>query len=259
MLKLLNIVMISLMIFSISCSKRQINNEPRQDNNSTEKSEDMNQESREPNKNEITTGIEEKDEKKNDYFQIGIASWYGGKFHGRRTSNGEIYDMNKLTAAHKTLPFNTIVEVTNLENNKKVIVRINDRGPFIKNRIIDLSYKAAKRIGIDDLGTARVGLRIVKNKEIYTKSEYRLKDSNTDHGNKFRIQVGAFSIKENAINIIERLKVILPNIEFSIYNKKELFVVITKNLYNENNIKKIKNVLINYGIDYIIKKEIRSN
>jgi len=254
MLKLLNILFISLMIFSISCSKKQVISEPKIDNKNIEKTENINQESKESNENEITTKIEDKDKKRNDYFQIGIASWYGGKFHGRRTSNGEIYDMNKLTAAHKTLPFNTIVEVTNLENKKKVIVRINDRGPFIKNRIIDLSYKAAKRIGIDELGTARVGLRIIKNKEIITKSGNEIKDLNTEYGKQFRIQVGAFSIKENAINIIEKLKTILPNIEFAMYNNKGLFVVITKNYFKEDNIKMIKSVLNNYGIDYLIKE-----
>jgi rare lipoprotein A len=95
-------------------------------------------------------------------IQTGIASWYGPDFHGKRTANGEVYDMDKLTAAHKYLPFHTLVEVENLDNNKKVMVRINDRGPFVAGRIIDLSRKAAQRIGIEDTGTARVRLRIVK-------------------------------------------------------------------------------------------------
>ncbi len=91
----------------------------------------------------------------------GIASWYGGRFHGRRTANGEIYDMNALTAAHRTLPFGTIVEVTNLGNGRKVRLRINDRGPFIKGRIIDVSRRAAKELGFLIDGTAPVRLRIV--------------------------------------------------------------------------------------------------
>lgn len=98
----------------------------------------------------------------NGIIETGIASWYGNEYHGKRTANGEIYDMDKLTAAHKTLPFNTLVEVENLENNEKVTVRINDRGPFVDNRIIDLSRKAAKRIDIYDTGTAQVCLRLVK-------------------------------------------------------------------------------------------------
>ncbi len=80
------------------------------------------------------------------YVEEGIASWYGPKFHGRRTASGEIFDMYKLTAAHPWLPFGTVVRVTNLENGLSVVVRINDRGPFVKGRIIDLSYAAAKKI-----------------------------------------------------------------------------------------------------------------
>ena len=91
----------------------------------------------------------------------GISSWYGPNFHGRYTSNGEIYNMYDYTAAHKTLPMNTIVKVTNLNNNKSVIVRINDRGPFVKGRIIDLSYAAAKKIGLDVTGTAPVEIEVI--------------------------------------------------------------------------------------------------
>ncbi len=76
----------------------------------------------------------------------GIASWYGRDFHGKKTSNGEYYNMYDFTAAHKTLPMNTMLKVTNLRNNRSVIVRVNDRGPFVNNRIIDLSYAAAKRL-----------------------------------------------------------------------------------------------------------------
>ena len=95
------------------------------------------------------------------WSQRGIASWYGRPYHGRRTSNGEVYDMNKLTAAHLSLPFNTWVRVTNLDNKKSVEVRINDRGPFIKRRIIDLSREGAKRIGMIGPGTSRVRVRVV--------------------------------------------------------------------------------------------------
>jgi len=92
----------------------------------------------------------------------GYASWYGHPYHGRRTSNGETYDMNTLTAAHRTLPFDTVVKVSNLSNRKAVTVRINDRGPFVKDRIIDLSYVAAKEIDMVGPGTARVNLEILK-------------------------------------------------------------------------------------------------
>ncbi len=91
----------------------------------------------------------------------GHASWYGGKFNGRQTANGEIFDTNKLTAAHKTLPFNTVVEVTNKNNGKKTEVRINDRGPFIEGRIIDLSKKAANKIDMLTSGTADVSIKVI--------------------------------------------------------------------------------------------------
>lgn len=96
------------------------------------------------------------------YDQVGIASWYGPGFHGRRTSSGEIYDMYELTAAHKSFPLSTIVEVVDLETGRRVVVRINDRGPFIPGRIIDLSYAAARELGIVRKGTARVGLKVLR-------------------------------------------------------------------------------------------------
>jgi len=98
--------------------------------------------------------------KKGEKF-YGIASWYGPKFHGAQTSNGEYYNMYDYTAAHKTLPINTKVKVTNLSNGKSTVVRINDRGPFVKDRIIDLSYQAAQDIGVVKHGTAKVELEVL--------------------------------------------------------------------------------------------------
>jgi len=94
-----------------------------------------------------------------DYRERGIASWYGEDFHGRLTANGEEYDMHALTAAHKTLPIPTWVEVTNLNNGRRVIVKVNDRGPFVGGRLIDLSYAAAETLGMVRAGTARVEVR----------------------------------------------------------------------------------------------------
>ncbi|KPL18093.1 MAG: hypothetical protein AMJ92_09650 [candidate division Zixibacteria bacterium SM23_81] len=94
--------------------------------------------------------------------QEGISSYYGAEFHGRQTANGEIYNMYAMTAAHRTLPFNTWLLVTNLDNGKQVTVRINDRGPFAKGRIIDLSYGAAQKIGIVGSGTAKVRLEVLE-------------------------------------------------------------------------------------------------
>ncbi|POF40445.1 SPOR domain-containing protein [Pseudomonas laurylsulfativorans] len=90
------------------------------------------------------------------YVQSGTASWYGTKFHGQNTANGEVYDLYGMSAAHKTLPLPSYVRVTNLDNNKSVILRVNDRGPFYSDRIIDLSYAAAKKLGYAEIGTARV-------------------------------------------------------------------------------------------------------
>lgn len=92
---------------------------------------------------------------------MGMASWYGKKYHGRPTASGEIFDMYRLTAAHKKLPLGTRVRVTNLKNRKRVVVKINDRGPFVRGRIIDLSYGAAKKIGMIEYGTVKVRIEIV--------------------------------------------------------------------------------------------------
>ncbi|MEZ5892235.1 MAG: septal ring lytic transglycosylase RlpA family protein [Parvularculaceae bacterium] len=94
-----------------------------------------------------------------DYNKTGVASWYGTEFHGRLTANGEIFDMGRLTAAHTTLPLPSMVEVTNLENGKSITVRVNDRGPFARERIIDLSREAARQLGFEQQGTARVRVR----------------------------------------------------------------------------------------------------
>lgn len=96
------------------------------------------------------------------YSKEGIASWYGPGFHGKKTANGEIYNQNAMTAAHKTLPLGSVVEVRNLDNGKKITVRINDRGPFIDGRIIDLSKKGAERIGMIESGIAKVKVTLVK-------------------------------------------------------------------------------------------------
>lgn len=96
-----------------------------------------------------------------NHVERGLASWYGRKFHGRRTSSGERYDMHQMTAAHKTLPLPTYARVTNLDNGRSTVVRVNDRGPFVHNRVIDLSYAAAKRLDMVKAGVARVEVRSI--------------------------------------------------------------------------------------------------
>ena len=101
-----------------------------------------------------------------DYSETGIASWYGPDFHGKSTANGEVFDQNALTAAHKTLPMPTIVRVTNLENGRSIEVRINDRGPFKNNRVIDLTRRGAQLLGFEGQGTARVKVQVMKEDSI---------------------------------------------------------------------------------------------
>ena len=102
------------------------------------------------------------------YYEVGIASWYGPGFDGNLTANGEVYDMNGISAAHKTLPFGTLVRVTDFETGRSIVVRINDRGPFIEGRIIDLSKGAAAKLGTIERGITQVGLRILRWPDGYT-------------------------------------------------------------------------------------------
>lgn len=154
-----------------------------------------------------------------DYVERGIASWYGTKFHGRRTSSGETYDMYAMTAAHKTLPLPSYVRITNLNNGHSVIVRVNDRGPFHDNRIIDVSYVAAKKLGMLAKGTALVEVRTIEPGQPDTEQRYvttNRPDSQPtepvgapETTDQFYIQVGAFSSLDNA----EQLRTRLDNIE----------------------------------------------
>jgi rare lipoprotein A len=124
----------------------------------------------------------------------GMASWYGKEFNGRPTASGAIYDMYDLTAAHRTLPFGTMVEVTNLNNGRRVVVEINDRGPFVKGRVIDLSYEAARQLGMLEEGTVPVALRVLLwGEEERKKVQYR-------------VQVGAFVDWTRARRLQKRLK-----------------------------------------------------
>mgnify|MGYP001166186054 CR=1 FL=1 len=131
------------------------------------------------------------------YKAKGIASWYGTKFHGRYTSNREIYNIYAMTAAHKTLPLPSYLEVRNLTNNKTIIVRVNDRGPFIDDRLIDLSYAAALKLDIVKNGTAQVEIRTVTEKN---------DDLNKNIDEEAYIQIGAFEKKENAYDYLALLK-----------------------------------------------------
>lgn len=129
------------------------------------------------------------------YSEVGIASWYGPGFHGKLTANGEKYNQKAMTAAHKTLPIPTLVKVENLENGKSVVVRVNDRGPYSKGRIIDLTEVAARRLGMIDKGTAKVRVSVLsEDPDCYVTAGHKV---NIDKGN-FAVQIGAFTDANNA-------------------------------------------------------------
>lgn len=136
------------------------------------------------------------------FSQEGVASWYGKDFHGKKTSNGEIYDMHAMTAAHKTLPLGVFVKVRNRENGQETIVRVNDRGPFVKNRIIDLSYSAAKVLGVDMKGTAPVRIEALGYK--VTGQGYVAPET-YDSGS-YSVQIGSFRDHQNAKRLSEEMR-----------------------------------------------------
>lgn len=132
-------------------------------------------------------------------MEKGVASWYGPKFHGRRTANGEVYDMDGLTAAHRTLPFGTWVEVINVDNGRTALLRINDRGPFIKGRVIDVSRAGARELGLLGPGTARVEIRLAE------PPAPRVQVASYT-GGPFLVQVGAFAEAHRAELLREKLR-----------------------------------------------------
>jgi rare lipoprotein A len=144
------------------------------------------------------------------YREQGVASWYGTDFHGKKTSSGETYDMYGPTAAHRILPLNTQVRVRNPANNKEIVVRINDRGPFVKERIIDLSFDSAKALGLVGPGTALVELEaigvLMEEEENGRKTTRLIQEIDYQKG-PFMVQIGAFKEMENAQRLKDRLLV----------------------------------------------------
>jgi rare lipoprotein A len=146
------------------------------------------------------------------FVERGIASWYGSKFHGRRTSSGEAYDMYKMTAAHPRLPLPTYVEVENVENGRRAVVKVNDRGPFHQNRVIDLSYAAAKKLGIAERGTGLVEIRAISAGErISPEPEVRIAAKGSAPM-RFYLQVGAFGERRNAERMRDRVKSVVDRL-----------------------------------------------
>ncbi|MFQ5581719.1 MAG: septal ring lytic transglycosylase RlpA family protein [Mariprofundaceae bacterium] len=199
------------------------------------------------------------------YDRTGIASWYGRDFHGKKTANGERYDMHALSAAHKTLPLPTLMRVTNLENGRSVIVRVNDRGPFVKNRLIDLSYAAARSLGYVDKGTARVRVQALASRPAQTIVQHTIPAAapvappkpaaaSPAPAGVMYVQLGAFSSQDNA----KRLKNVLlqdyPDIR--IYHISDLMPVLYRvRIGPFDNVKQIEQVVIslrNNGYDNAI-------
>lgn len=172
------------------------------------------------------------------YLEKGLASWYGSKFHGHPTASGEPYDMYAMTAAHKTLPIPCYVKVTNLDNGRSVVVKVNDRGPFHPGRIIDLSYAAAVKLGLDKTGTAPV--------------EVKAMEPQGTAGRKIFLQVGAFSDLDNAKRTLARLNQYqLPKalIQSDSNDAHPLFRVRVGPLGSQSEVEKLSSRLRAYGFD----------
>lgn len=152
------------------------------------------------------------------YIERGIASWYGEEFHGKRSSSGELYDMYKMTAAHRTLPIPCYVEVTNLHNGRRAVLRVNDRGPFKDNRIIDLSYVAARKLGIWQNGTGLVAVRVidpVHPEAVPVPVAITRVAAASAASLPFFLQVGAFFDRANAERLRAQLLQVVSNVRVS--------------------------------------------
>ena len=148
------------------------------------------------------TRLEAKTEKmETKEVQYGMASWYGEEFHGRSTSSGEVYDMYQLTCAHNTLPLGTIVMVTNLENGRSLELKVNDRGPFVKERILDVSYAASQMLGMWEKGTALVKVEVLV--------------PGIEPVQRFTLQVGSFADENNAQQLVEQLRKNFENVHMT--------------------------------------------
>ena len=206
------------------------------------------------------------------YDESGIASWYGPKFHNRPTANGEKFDQNKISAAHKTLPLPSIVKVTNLYNKKFIYIRVNDRGPFVNDRIIDLSKQAAIELNIFSKGIEEVNVRLIesgphlleknflnqKYLEEYAKNLDAAK-SISHEKNKIKsfLQLGVFSIKENAEKYRDKINNVYKNHDLAVFIKKYssekiLFKVLLGPFENLENTKNVADKLLELGYNTLI-------
>jgi len=185
------------------------------------------------------------------YKEKGIASWYGTKFHGRKTANGEVYNMYGMTAAHKTLPIPSYVRVTNLKNKRSVVVRINDRGPFHDNRLIDLSYAAAIKLGIQQTGTGPVEVLALGFDSAEQIEQKIVQLSEDKQHTVFYLQVGAFSSSENATQLQGKLShaaIDAIRIQHAKKGNNQLYKVQVGPLHSEQQAKQENEKLAQIGI-----------
>lgn len=210
------------------------------------------------------------------FFQKGPASWYGREFHGKTTASGERFDMNQLTAAHKTLPFGSIVEVRNLENGKNVRLKINDRGPYRGNRIIDVSFEAARALDMVRAGEANVGINVIHmgdnsaaigrdtgNSYVEPVSDrgIPLNVSRYDEGNKYdspqgyssdlKLQAGAFFSRRNAENLRDRIQS-MTDMPVKVVQDGDFYKVRVEGLRSKNEVERVKNSLYNSNISSFV-------
>lgn len=206
------------------------------------------------NENSKNAGTQEK------FFQKGMASWYGREFHGKATASGERFDMNDMTAAHKTLPFGTVVEVRNFENGKAVRLKINDRGPYRGNRIIDLSFGAAREIDMIKAGEVNVGIKVIKlgdknaaghssaenryvepvaDDESYTKVK---SESRQDYSSDIKLQAGAFLSRKNAENLKGRIEGMTDR-PVKVVQDGDLYKVRIEGLRDKKEMNRLKGIL----------------
>lgn len=197
------------------------------------------------------------------YKERGLASWYGTKFHGKRTANGEVYNMYAMTAAHKTLPIPSYVRVTHVGNGKSVIVKINDRGPFHDNRVIDLSYVAARKLGIDATGTALVDIEDVtpnsgSTVQLPTNSPSQSTQASAGERSWY-LQLGAFSEPQKAVSLQARVANVLLETVNVIAGSDNLHRVIVGPINDENKIPHLQRSLKQQGFNsgYVTRKQSR--
>lgn len=193
------------------------------------------------------------------YIKKGIASWYGPGFHGRKTATGEIFDMYEMTAAHKTLPIPSYAQVTNLENNKTVVVRINDRGPYVGNRLLDLSYAAAKKLGIQQEGTGKVEIKAITPLQALPHIQ---RTAESQH-KKVYLQVGSFGSQRKAIRLQDKIaahNLPEPTILASTHRKNTTYKVQMGPIKSSENAEKLSYQLARIGVkDHQFVTETRQN